>query len=201
MTGCLYTGWIPGISGLLPRLLYDEAVKSMDSIDELNVFLGDRSVWSENASLDIIYHFVRGMEPGYFKKGKWIPRLGINTLTGAIIFEHPGNIGRCIVTPVNALELTGLAQETKISKVGCYAGIAGLATILKVAFIRYSKISDVEAVKILRGVLQNENVKYGSGDAISAVIKGKKNSNNAYMKAGLFAKDTVWLAGVATARL
>ncbi len=198
LTGMLYAGWIPGISGLLPRHLFQKAMKRMDSIQSLTVYLGDRSVWSHNAMLDALYHFVREVNPGYFQNGHWISRSGTYAMLGSKIYKHPGDIGRYLVTPVDAFELQNLAKETRLPRIGCYAGIAGLSTILKVMYIRYLRISDDQAVKILTNAFVQESRKHGTGGAVSCIACGKTNGKKAILSMYVCEKDTVWLTSIAT---
>ena len=199
LTGLLYAGWIPGISGILPRYLYNIGLKHVDRIDKLDVYLGDRSVWSENAYYDVIYHFVRDIKPGLFNHGEYKSKSELYSIFGGKFYTHPCDIGKYFVTPVDALELKGLAHESKIPHMGCYAGVAGLATILKVTYIRYFNISDEKAAKILQSAFRKESEKHGTGGAVSCVLKGKKNGKNITLKAELYEQNTVWLTGLATA--
>jgi saccharopine dehydrogenase-like NADP-dependent oxidoreductase len=197
-TGLLYAGWIPGISGLLPRYVYAEALKRFDRVTGLDEYLGDRSVWSPNASHDVIYHYVRDIEPGYFREGRWVKKFGLYSVLGAKIYEHPGNIGRYVVTPVEATELVEFAAESRIPHIRCYAGIAGLGTIIRITYIRYSSISDEKAVKILMSAFKNEADRYGPGGAVSCVLTGIKDGKKKSIAANVVEADTVWLTGACT---
>lgn len=198
LTGMLYAGWIPGISGLLPRYLYEKHAGGFDTISSLNVYLGDRSVWSENAMFDALYHFVRDVQPGLFRNGKWVSKSGLFAITGSKIYEHPGNIGKYLVTPVDATELQAFAAETGIPEIGCYAGIAGLSTILKVMYIRYLHVGDDAAVKILTNAFAQESAKYGTGGAVSCILRGTKDGRSCQQTVAVYEKDTVWLTSIAT---
>jgi saccharopine dehydrogenase-like NADP-dependent oxidoreductase len=198
LSGLLFAGWVPGITGLLPRHLYTQAKKSLDSIDSLNVYCGDRSSWSSNASHDILYHFIRGVQPGIFANGQWSGKSALYPLWGSRYFKHPGNIGTLLVNPGYTIELEDLAQEARLPRMGSYIGCAGILGNLKLFIIRHAKISEEKAVAVLMGIIKSQTNRHGPGGAISSVLTGKKNGKKVKLSASLFDSDTIRLTGICT---
>jgi hypothetical protein len=198
LTGLLYAGWVPGITGLLPRHLYNKAQKSLDSIHSLNVYCADRSCWSANASHDIVYHFIRGVQPGIFANGQWSGKSALYPLWGSRYHKHPGNIGTLLVNPGYTAELEDLALKAKIPRMGSYIGCAGMIGNVKLFMVRHAKISDEKAVAILMKIIKKENHRHGPGGAVSSVLTGNKNGRKVKLSAGLFDTDTIRLTGICT---
>jgi saccharopine dehydrogenase-like NADP-dependent oxidoreductase len=199
LTGLLYAGWVPGITGLLPRHLYNNAKKSLDSIHSLDVYCGDRSSWSASASHDILYHFIRGVQPGIFANGQWSGKSALYPFWGSRYHKHPGNIGSLLVNPGYTAELEDLAQEAKLPRMGSYIGCAGILGNLKLFIIRHAKISDEKAVAVLMKTIKKETDLRGPGGAVSCVLTGKKNGKNVRLSLSMFDTDTIRLTGICTA--
>jgi saccharopine dehydrogenase (NAD+, L-lysine forming) len=199
LTGLLYAGWVPGMTGLLPRHLYNEATKSLDSIQSLNVYCGDRSGWSANASHDIMHHFVRGVQPGIYKNGKWSGKSALYAIRGSKYYKFPGNFGSVFVNPGYTIELEDLAREKKLPRMGSYIGSAGILGNMKLFYVRHSTISDEKAVPILMKTIKKENEIHGPGGAVSCVLKGKKNGKKVKLTASIFDTNTIRITGICTA--
>lgn len=199
LTGLLYAGWVPGLTGLLPRYLYNIGKESLDSIQSLNVYCGDRSSWSASASHDILYHFIRGIQPGLFENGQWSAKSALYAIWGSEYYEHPGNFGRLFVNPGYTAELERLSREAKIPRMGSYIGCSGIVGNLKLFGIRHIKISDEKAVATLMGTIKKETDRHGPGGAVSSVLKGRKNGKKVRISASVFDSDTIRLTGLCTA--
>lgn len=199
LTGLLYAGWVPGVTGLLPRYLCEEAEKSLDSIQRLNVYCGDRCGWSATATHDIMFHFIRGVEPGVYENGKWSGKYAPYAIWGAKYYHFPGNFGGLFVTPGYTVELEKLAQEKKLPRMGAYIGSAGVWGNIKLFLVRHARISDEKAVSILMNIIKNEAEKHGPGGAISCVLTGRKNGKQVKLTAGMFDANNVRVTGLCTA--
>lgn len=199
LTGLLYAGWIPGITGLLPRHLYNKAKKSLDSIHSLDVYCADRSSWSASASHDILYHFIRGIQPGIYANGQWCGKPPMYAIWGSRYYKHPGNIGALFVNPGYTVELKNLAQEAENTRMGSYIGCTGLIGNLKLFIIRHAKISDEKAIAILMKIIKKENELNGPGGAVSCVLTGKKRGKKVKLRASVFDNNTIRLTGLCTA--
>lgn len=198
LTGLIYAGWVPGITGILPRHLYNEAKKSLDSIDSLHTYIGDRSGWSSSALYDVMHHFIRGVEPGIFKNGKWSGTLAPLALFISRYYKFPGPFGRFIVGPVYNIEQKNLAQETKLPKMGSYIGCVGLSGMVRLFIVRYSPISDEKALPLLKKAVQHEYEKQGTAGVVSCELTGRKNGKKVQLNAAIFDKDTVHITGICT---
>lgn len=199
LTGLLYAGWVPGLTGLLPRHLYNIGKESLDSIQSLNVYCGDRSSWSANASHDILYHFIRGVQPGLYENGHWSKKSALYAIWGSKYYEHPENFGRLFVNPGYTAELEGLSREAKIPRMGSYIGCAGILGNLILFGIRHLNVSDENAVATLMRIIKKENDRHGPGGVVSSVLMGRKNGKKVRIKASVFNSDTIRVTGLCTA--
>lgn len=199
LTGLLYAGWVPGLTGLLPRYLYNIGKEALDSIQSLNVYCGDRSSWSASASHDILYHFIRGIQPGLFENGQWSAKSALYAIWGSEYYDHPGNFGRLFVNPGYTAELESLSREAKIPRMGSYIGCSGIVGNLKLFGIRHIKMNDEKAVATLMGTIKKETDRHGPGGAVSSVLKGRKNGKRVRISASVFDSDTIRLTGLCTA--
>ena len=198
LSAVLYAGWVPGVTGILPRYLYGLYEKKIKKINSLHTFCGDRSGWSPNASVDIMHHFIKGVDSGFFENGKWNSRSFIHDLLDAKFYKYPDPLGRYVVSPVFSIEHQKLAEEIKAQKLGFFAGIFGFRTLLKLLLIRYIDMEDEKAVEILRGALKAEADKKGEGGAIVAEMSCESTTGNIKVKASIYEKNSVWLTGICT---
>ena len=198
LAAVLYAGWVPGITGILPRHLHNLYGKSFSRIDSLHTFCGDRSAWSPKASVDILHHFIKGVESGFFENGSWKARSFIHDLLDAKYYKYPEPLGRYVVSPVFSIEHKLLAEEVKPGKLGFFAGIFGFRTLLRLLMIRYLKMDDDRAVKILREALRREALQKGEGGALVAEMSGLSAGSHAKVKAYIYERNSVWLTGICT---
>jgi len=101
LTGLLYAGWVPGITGLALRHVYSLARESFETIDSANVYCEDRSAWSEAAFVDIAEEMLRGVPTGVFEKGV---RKDQNMIRATRTYDSPfrsGNEGSMLRTPTS----------------------------------------------------------------------------------------------------
>ncbi len=198
LTAVLYAGWVPGVTGILPRHLYNLYGARFSRIDSLHTFCGDRSAWSPKASVDIMHHFIKGVESGFFEKGSWKARSFIHDLLDAKFYKYPEPLGRYVVSPVFSIEHKQLAEEVKAGKLGFFAGIFGFRTLLRLLLIRYINMEDEKAVEILREALRREALYKGEGGAVVSEMCGLSQGSHLKVKAHIYERNSVWLTGICT---
>lgn len=65
-----YAGWIPGLSGALARWVDELARERMTSVEAVELFCGDRNVWSETGFADALSLFARYPGPLLYEHGE-----------------------------------------------------------------------------------------------------------------------------------
>jgi saccharopine dehydrogenase-like NADP-dependent oxidoreductase len=197
--GLLFCGFIPGLTGILPRFLYKQSKSFFDVYEGMEIYCGDRSSWSEHACMDILHYFIRGVPTGSYKNGRFNEKPFIFSFLNARKHKYPYGLGKFLVSPMYSNELDRLAAEMHIPSLSFYVGIFGWVALMKLLFIRILPIRDQTAIGILRKVLQREQKIHGSGGVIECKILGRKNNKTKICSVSLHDNDTVTLTGICTA--
>jgi saccharopine dehydrogenase-like NADP-dependent oxidoreductase len=196
LTGLLYTGWVPGITGLALHHVYSLARESLDTIDSVNVYCEDRSAWSEEAFVDIVEEMLRGAPSGVFQRGVWKDQ---NLIRATRTYEFPAPIGKRTVYAMHSHELEGLAKESEIPEMGMYAGMVGFWVMLQALFIKMLGRDPEKAARRLRRAWVKAGESLGEDGIVVAEAAGEKQGRDARVRISFYTKESYFVTGAPAA--
>lgn len=196
LTGLLFTGWVPGITGLALHHVYSLASESFETIDSVNVYCEDRSAWSEEAFVDIVEEMLQEVPSGVFQRGVWTDQ---NMILAIRTYEFPAPIGKRIVYPMYSHELEALAKEAGIPAMGMYAGVLGVRVMLHALLIKMLGRDPDKAARRLRKVWVKAGKSLGEDGIVVAEAVGKKRGRDARVRISFYTKESYFVTGVPAA--
>jgi saccharopine dehydrogenase-like NADP-dependent oxidoreductase len=196
LTGLLYTGWVPGITGLALHHVYSLAHESLDTIESLNVYCEDRSAWSEAAFVDIVEEMLNDVPSGVFQSGFWKDQ---NLIRATRTYDFPAPIGKRRVHAMYSHELEGLAKESGIPEMGMYAGVVGFRVMLHALFIKMLSRDPEKAARRLRKVWVKVGESLGGDGIVVAEALGKKDGSDARVRVSFYTKESYFVTSVSAA--
>jgi len=196
LIGLIYTGWLPGVTGLALHHVYSLARDSFDGIQSVNVYFEDRSAWSEAAFLDMAEEMAHGSPTGMFENGVWKDQ---NMIRVTRTYEFPPPVGKRRVLAAYSHELEELAKEARIPEMGMYIGLISLGVLLNVAVIKTLKMDPEKAAGRLRKAWVKAGKKLGEDGIVVAEAAGKKGSRETRVRLSLYSKSPYFMTGLPTA--
>ncbi len=196
LTGLIFTGWVPGITGLALHHVHSLARESFDTIESANVYSEDRSAWSEEAFVDIVEEMLQDVPSGAFRNGVWKDQ---NMIRAIRTYDFPVPIGKRIVYPLYAYELEALAKEAGIPEMGMYVGVLGLRVMLHALLIKIVGRDPKKAARRLRRVWVKAGESLGEDGIVVAEAVGKKQGREAKVRISFYTKESYFSTGVPAA--
>ncbi len=196
LIGLLYTGWVPGITGLSAHYVYSLARESFDRVDSTNVYCEDRSAWSEAAFVDIAEEMLKGAPTGVFRNGIWKDQ---NLLLATRTYEFPAPIGKRRVHAMHSSELEGLAKESGLPEVGMYAGLIDFRVMVSALVIKLLSRDLEKGARRLRKVWVKAGESLGEDGVVVAEATGKKNGRDARIRISFYTKESYFATGLPAA--
>jgi hypothetical protein len=120
------TGWMPGTIELMARL----AAQRLEVLDEVRIYVIDRSEWSAATSIDIV-SMLRCYNEGDYRNGGFVPRSPWHTE----LYEFPPPFGKRRVAAKEHPEIERFARQSGARRVAVYYP-ADLKVLLFTAAIR-----------------------------------------------------------------
>ena len=194
------SGWISGISEILPKYLMNVCEKDWGALDRLDVVYGDNNVWSETATLDVINH-LRESDPvenlGHLQHGQ-VKRENILTMWGRP--EMPDPIGKRIALRRLSREFVASFQNSTVPSISSSLSLVSIPTLLLFLRLRKSKSdqnsANIEAVNTAR---QRDQNRFGVPSFVFAKAHGMQEGKSVSRTALALAPDHYKATGCSAA--
>ena len=196
LIGLLYTGWVPGITGLAAHQVYSLARKSFDTVHSTNVYCEDRSAWSEAAFVDIAKEMLKGARTGVFQNGIWKDQ---NLLLATRTYEFPAPIGKRRVHATHTSELEMLARESGLPEIGMHAGLINFQVMVGAIVTKLLSRDLDKAARRLRQIWIKAGKSLGEDGIVVAEALGKQSGRDARVRVSFYTKQSYFATGVPVA--
>jgi len=159
------TGWLPGMSELLPAYSFALAKTRMDAIQSVTIHFGDSGKWSNNALRDAAWYLRKfgRRRPRYMHNGEWVrPRL-----SEVLVEKDIGSpMGRCLFSMLCLPEMAELISRFKGCDVRAYSYLPSRSTVLAGSLIALLPMPLDLAVRILRPALSARSLPVGGFNVV-----------------------------------
>jgi saccharopine dehydrogenase (NAD+, L-lysine-forming) len=196
LIGLLYTGWVPGITGLAAHHVYSLARETFETVQSTNVYCEDRSAWSEAAFVDIAKEILKKSRSGVFQNGIW---KGQNPLLTTRTYEFPAPIGKRRVHATHTYELEILAKESGLPEVGMFVGLINYQVMVSAIVTKLLSRDLDKAARRLRDVWVKAGKSLGEDGVVVAEAVGKQNGRDARVSIIFHTKKSYFATGVPAA--
>lgn len=174
----LDSGWIPGVSGALARLVDERAVAKLDRVDRLAVFCGDRGAWSATGMADVLAVARSLSGPGHFRGGQWVAapmREGVSRV------RLPSPFGRRVATLSRLGELRGLSERQPERVVGGYLiSMLGPRALLALGLgVGPLRSTPALAARLLSRAASADARRHGGGGIVAVAAHGMRDGSPA----------------------
>lgn len=187
-------GWIPGLSGVLAHEAVRTARESLRAPSRLEVYFGDRNVWSETGLIDAIE--LARLQPGRgtYERGAWheVPPWRADRLFKRVELEQP--YGKQAASLFFPGELATLAKrETDLGVAGYVVPMLsarGQAALLMALSLVRSRPQT--AARILRAALRRDRDRGRAGGVVEARAFGAEGG----VKLTVSVERNYWVTGL-----
>jgi hypothetical protein len=192
------SGWMPGVSELLPVHAYLRAKTQMDSIESVNVYFSDSGEWSDNALRDAVF-YIRGLgfpKPGYFHKGV---RVSTKLSEATRKIDLGNSIGRRQFSLVSMAELDEVGRRLDDCDFSTYSYLSGARTTAAALMIALLPLSERFGTRLMRGVFRRNRLTVAG--FVVAHVAGRVRDRSAVLKSRIVfeAGRDYWINAVALA--
>lgn len=182
LTFAVSSGWMPGLTELLPAHAYAQAKTKMDSIESVAVYFSDSGEWSDNALRDAVaYLRESGLpKPGYFHRGSWKP---VKQLEASIRADPCDPIGVRRFTIFSLAEQKDLGPHLNDCDFRTYSYLAGFQNAIAAVIIALLPISEAACVRMMRNVFRRNRLPVGGFVAVDVLGRagGRRRALNLRM--------------------
>ena len=191
----LSSGWIPGISGILPIELAKRVEEEGMQVSELNVYTTGKEKWSYGSCRDMVWSMFEDFY-GIYVNGKWKKKKPLTSMKN--IFFHSLQEKQKVMVMFNN-QLADFAQEKKYSLCSEYIGSNefGFRSKLISLYIQlFLKNNKDKAAKLFQKSIdkeQSDGKRFGLVQADVCTKDGKK------LIAELYTETNYYLTGIAPA--
>jgi len=192
------SGWMPGITELVPVYAYEQARSKMDSVESLSVYFSDSGEWSNNALRDGVWHLRQlGLpKPGSFHKGEWV-RMKMSEASQKVDLGDPIGLRRFSI--VSLPETNELGRRLCGCDFFSYSYLSGFRTAIAAIAIALLPLSEKSGVRLLRNIFRRNRLPVAGFVAAHAL--GRSQGSSAALKVRIVfdpGRD-YWMNGVALA--
>ncbi|MGB8538203.1 MAG: saccharopine dehydrogenase NADP-binding domain-containing protein [Acidobacteriaceae bacterium] len=192
------SGWMPGISELLPVHAYLQAKAQMDSIESVNVYFTDSGEWSDNALRDAAF-YVRKIgfpKPGYFRKGVRVP-CKLSEATRKI--DLGSSIGLRQFSLVSMAELDDVGRRLTDCNFATYSYLSGVRTTATALMIALLPLSEKFGARLMRGIFRRNQLPVAG--FVVAHVAGRAKGRSAVLKSRIVFEPgrDYWINSIALA--
>jgi saccharopine dehydrogenase (NAD+, L-lysine-forming) len=192
------SGWMPGISELLPVHAYLQAKAQMDSIESVNVYFTDSGEWSDNALRDAAF-YVRKIgfpKPGYFHKGVRAP-CKLSEATRKI--DLGNSIGLRQFSLVSMAELDDVGRRLSDCNFATYSYSSGVRTTAAALMIALLPLSEKFGARLTRGIFRRSQLPVAG--FVVAHVAGRAKGRSAVLKSRIVFEPgrDYWINAIALA--
>ena len=173
------SGWMPGLSELLPVHAYTQAMTQMDSIESVDVYFSDSGEWSDNALRDAAFYIRKSgfPRPGYFRKGARVS----SKLSKATRKIDLGNaIGRRQFSLVSMAELDEVGRSLSDCNFSTYSYLSGVRTTVAALTIGLLPLSEKVGARLMRGIFRRNQLPVAG--FVVAHVAGRVKGRSAVLK-------------------
>ena len=176
------SGWMPGLTELLPAYAYTQAKTRMESIDSVNVYLSDSGEWSDNALRDGAFYMRKtGLpKPGFFRKGIRVPAK-LSQATRKVDLGIP--IGRRQFSLFSLAELDEVGRRFNDCDFSAYAYLSGMRTTAAALMIALLPLSEDFATRLMRGIFRRNRLSVGG--FVVAHVTGRSKGRKAVLRSAI----------------
>ena len=176
LAAVISSGWISGISEILPKYLLQLQKANDVNVDRLEVVYGDNNIWSETATQDVINH-LREVDPvehlGYLRDGK---RKKANLLTMWNSAGMPAPIGRRMTVRRLSREFVTSFQDAGVQMVSSSLSLLSLGTLFLFLRLRHSKPDqDAACIEAVNRARLRDQQKFNTPSFVYARTSGLQN--------------------------
>jgi saccharopine dehydrogenase (NAD+, L-lysine-forming) len=151
------SGWMPGVTELLPVHAYLQAKAQMDSVESVDVYFSDSGEWSDNAMRDAAFYIrkIGFPKPGFFRKGIRVSRK-LSEATRKIDLGDP--IGHRQFSLVSMAELDEVGRRLSDCNFSTYSYLSGVQTAAAALMIGLLPLPDRFGARLMRGIFRRNQL-------------------------------------------
>jgi saccharopine dehydrogenase (NAD+, L-lysine forming) len=192
------SGWMPGITELLPVHAYLQAKTQMDSIESVDVYFSDSGEWSDNALRDAAFyiHKIGFPKPGSFQKGV---RISCKLSEATRKIDLGDGIGHRQFSLVSMAELDEVGRRLRDCSFSTYSYLSGAGTTAAALMIALLPLSERLGTRLMRGIFRRNQLPVGG--FVVAHVAGRVKGGRAMLKSRIVFETgrEYWINAVALA--
>lgn len=192
-------GYVPGLSELLVRDVYDRARRQWPSVEAVRAYVIDRNAWSDTGVTDIVERFCfASPQIGSYRHGAWRSALPALAWTS---YDFPDGFGKESLLPVEWFELERFAEKHGLPSLGVYLPISlRLLTLARWVGLTMKK-RKAEATRTMKVALEREASRRGGGGmlVVEAVRERGKGGDRLARSIAVAPDRNYWVTGAVAA--
>jgi saccharopine dehydrogenase (NAD+, L-lysine forming) len=190
------SGWMPGISEMLPVYAVAQARTRMDTVESLAVYFGDSGEWSTSALRDGFWYIRQtGLRsPGYFRKGEWT-RAKMSESSRRVNLGDPIGAGRFALFSLP--EMSEVGRRLNDIDVFAYTYLSGFRTAMVSTLMALIPVPKAMGVRFLRNVFRRNRLPVDG--FVAAQVHGHSQGRKVAFTAQIAYRDRrdYWIHGLA----
>ncbi|TAJ12667.1 hypothetical protein DMA11_11735 [Marinilabiliaceae bacterium JC017] len=189
-------GWMPGVSGILPRHAIETANSTFDRIESVKIYYGAVEAWSFNSSYDLAWASNQPFN-GIYENGHWKP-INSSKLMHKKWFHEIGQRKSC--NPFFDNQLKETALNLKVNHFGTYVMLNDYRSALSYLYNKlFLKNNRKKAARMIEKDSKRLQKKEGSWGLITCEITGFTNNSKNTLKHSLAVEDNYYPTGIVPA--
>ncbi len=192
-------GWIPGLSEVFVAYANRLASQSLDEVERIDLYFGDRNEWSTTGVRDLVWHAINySFEAvGFYRRGQWVKA---SIFKGMAMAELPAPLGKQRAFLHFNDELRRFAQDQRECDVVSHLAFMSLPTIATMTFVRlFLKKREDLAVQVITKAFRRDYQRQGKGGFLLVRAQGREGEKRRSLTAQLFENRHYWITGVVPA--
>lgn len=187
-------GWMPGISGVFPTYVLEEARRSFEEIKSVRLYYGARDAWGTSGARDMVWSVFQDWI-GVFEDGVWRRRP----------FWSPGHpitlpapMGRVTARPFFDDQLRGLVELCPRGHFGTYVTELGALASFVFMLVRvFGHERSRIAAKAVQWCIARDARRLGPAGMLHVIVQGRRNGEVAAVTGTLTTTENHRMTGVA----
>lgn len=187
-------GWMPGISGVFPTYVLEEARRTFQEIESVRLYYGARDAWGTSGARDMVWSVFQDWI-GVFEDGKWQRR---PFWSPGHPIDLPTPMGRVAARPFFDDQLRGLVDLCPRGHFGTYVTELGALASFVFMLVRiFGHERSRPAARAVQWCIARDARRLGPAGMLHVVIEGRRNGELATVTGTLTTTENHRMTGIA----
>lgn len=189
-------GWMPGVSGVFPTYVLEEARRTLAAIESVRLYYGARDAWGTSGARDMVWSVFQDWI-GVFEDGAWQRR---PFWSPGHAVELPPPMGRVAARPFFDDQLRGLVELCPRGHFGTYVTELGALASLVFLLVRVCGHARSRlAAKAVQWCIARDAKRRGPVGMLHVVVRGRRDGEAASVTGTLSTTENHRMTGIAAA--